>query len=515
MNRWIFNMPKVQQSRSRIDWVRLVIPYPFKLVPKQQKVFKSVHNNDIPAGEPRPEAYKLIAKLLNLLALDKTNTTDLSLWTSSENGWPYDIRFARDGFDLRFNTLPNNFGKNSWNTPQSRFMPVTRLEMGLKLDIQGRGCRYVEHALSRDGHDWNWLFQTIKLQFPGATVRRLDLAFDFFHNSKHLTPVAINRLFEQTRQFNLSDGAKGKKRISSRRKRFELRQPKSLSGEILGQTFYLGKSSDDLMLRIYDKQLERIYSHGDTWRMNGKYKHYWYRWEVQAQGSVANKMFEQLANNVDAMELWVNAIRRMFMVLPSPLDKKRKHTVILQREVFDRLNGEKSTKPVEVPDWWADFIGNDVIDKYHLTTAVMRSDIESTDNWLNGPVAHSMIQRLISHFLMGGDPVKLLEHWLEQGNHQLNNDDTRSLKAQIAMLKDMDKKQLEEGSDTVNNWAETVENLYFDSRRLNENLGLIADRDFEEDEARMESYYERREHGYVPRDLDRYMNGFEGCKLFC
>lgn len=508
-------MPKVQQSRSRIDWVRLVIPYPYKPVPDQKKVFKSVHNNDIPAGEPRPEAYDLISRLLNLLALDKAGITDLSYWSSSVNGWPYDVRFSRDGFDLRFNTLPKNFGSNSWNTPRSRYMPVTRLEMGIKLDIQGRGCRYVEHALARDGHDWNWLFQTIKLQFSGATVRRLDLAFDFFHNDKHLTPVAIYRLFEQTRQFNLSDGAKGQKRISSRRKRFELRQPKSLSGEILGQTFYLGKSSDDLMLRIYDKQLERIYSHGDTWRLTGKYKHYWYRWEVQAQGSVADKMFEQLADGVDAMDLWVNAIRRMFTVLPSSLDKKRKRTVTLQREIFDRRNGKKSTKPVEVPVWWSDFIGNAVIDKYHLTTVVMRSDIEGTDNWFNGPVAHSMIQRLISHFLMGGDPVKLFEHWLEQGKQQINNDDARSLKAQIAMLKDMDKKQLEAGSDTVNNWVEAVENSYFDKRRLNKDLGLIAERDFEEDKARMESYYERREHGYVPRDLDRYMNGFNGHKLFC
>lgn len=95
---------------------------------------------------------------------------------------------------------------------------------------------------------------------------------------------------------------------------------------------------------------------------------------------------------------------------------------------------------VSVPKWWADFIDNDGLDNLNLATHVTRSDIEGTDSWVQGPVAHSIFQRLVSELLQGGDPVKLLEHWIQQGNHQINYSDIKKLEAQVNALRDLQRK---------------------------------------------------------------------------
>lgn len=421
-------------QQVRIDWVRIQIPYTFK--PVLDKSRDSAHHHELAVGEVIEGFTETCSRLFSILAIDKDKYTNLEFFEYHEGGKPYDSRYSRDGFDLRFNDLE-----------RSAEAPVNRIKMGLKLDIQGRGCRYIEHALARDKHDWQWFFMALQSAFPDVTFRRIDIARDYFRFTRHLTPYAIASRFEKERRQVDEHNRRGQFVITRRRNFRSYHSGDPVDGVVKGDTFYLGSPSDDLMLRIYDKDAERIYSHGDTWRKRNKIKQYWYRWEVQASGEVADKLGHLLADGETGGHVWTSCVNRMFAIAPTPLERKRGHAVTVQSRVYDPKDKKYIDKPIEVADWWAEWIDYNATDKYHLTTIVHYSDVENSDNWLEGPVAHSLVVRLVSHILRGGDATKLLEHWIEQGNLQLNFDDINRVKSQVSLLNDVAVKQLTKGGD--------------------------------------------------------------------
>lgn len=418
----------------RLDWVRVQIPFDFDFV--LNKTNQSQHHRELKVGRVITGFHDICETLLKILAIDGPGYTNLEYFEFHNGGKPYDARYSRDGFDLRFNGL--NAGAEA---------PVGRIQMGLKLDIQGRGCRYIEHALARDNHDWNWFFLALVSAFPSVTFRRIDVARDYFRNTRHLTPWAIGSRFEKERRSVAETGKHGAFVITRRHSFITYHKGDATDGIVKGSTFYLGAPSDNLMLRIYDKQAERIYGHGDTWRNNGKYKKYWYRWEVQSSGDVANKIGHLLADGVSGVEIWLSCINRMFSIAPTPLERKRGHVATVASKIYDPKNQAYIKKPIEVADWWADWIDNSAVDKYHLTVIVNQADIESSDRWLHGPVVHVMIERLVMHILRGGDPTALVQQWLDEGKDQLNFSDINLIKSRLAMLNDVALKQLTKGSD--------------------------------------------------------------------
>lgn len=518
------------KSRVVIDWVRFVLPYPFEEVPLKTYHYESDHHNSLPAGVPTDEAYALVVKFMNALSIDGDGKTDLSVFKLMKSATPYDTRYTRDGFDLRFNDLPTPawektnpdiipadwIKKTDYDKP---YMPVRRLEMGLKLDVQGRGCRYLEHALARDGHDWHWLMLKLRTLFPDLRVRRIDVAYDLFKKDNKLNPTHMGRLFLKERKYreHLRQLSKDQltdvpthKYIKTRRSQFKLIEGGELiHGQDTGSTFYLGRGSDAMMLRIYDKDAERVFSHGDTWRRNGKNRHYWYRWEVQTQSDIAQKVFNQMADGNTGGEIWLNCIRRMFMVLPTPLEIKRKQTVKIPLKYdikYDRKTKQYVKAPdlIEVPIWWANFIEESAIDQMHFTVKNKRSDIVSSENWCDGPVAHTMFQRLVRHILMGGNATQLMEHWLEQGNRQISYDDARAIESQVNFLRDMKNEKLLETSETEKQWAESVKDQFGDKleARLNSELAYDLYKDVKN--------YQKHIPDYKPHDLERYFGWFDG-----
>ena len=70
------------------------------------------------------------------------------------------------------------------------------------------------------------------------------------------------------------------------------------SGELLGATCYLGHRKSDIMLRIYDKQLEQI-SKG----VDGADEQPWVRWELELKNEYANIVLTDLLKGVDVGSL--------------------------------------------------------------------------------------------------------------------------------------------------------------------------------------------------------------------
>lgn len=446
----------------RLDWIRIQIPFSYE--PVNDEFAQSQHHHKLAIGKVTNGFGDVCKSLLSILAIDEPNNTNLEYFEFHDGGKPYDARYSREGFDLRFNSLNTNAEA-----------PVGRIQMGLKLDIQGRGCRYIEHALARDGHNWKWFFLALVSAFPDVTFRRIDVARDYFKNTRHLTPWAIGSRFEKERRNVALTGHHGKFVITRRHSFTTYHAGDATDGNVKGSTFYLGAPSDNLMLRIYDKQAERIYGHGDTWRNNGKYKKYWYRWEVQSSGDVANKIGHLLADGVSGINIWLSCINRMFAIAPTPLERKRGHFTSVSSSVYDPRNQKYIKKDIDVADWWADWINNDAIDKYHLTTIVHLSDIEGSDKWLYGPVTHVMVERLIVQILRGGDPKKLLQHWIDEGKRQLNFNDINLIKSKLTMLNDFAVKELTKGSDfsqqiaPVVNMSECeINKRYADEKRIAE-----------------------------------------------
>lgn len=421
-------------EQMRIDWIRILVPYEYE--PVLDEVRDSAHHHELPVGKVVTGFEDIFKRLCEVLAIDGDGYTDAECFQYRKGGSPYDARYSRDGFDVRFNDL--EIGSKA---------PVNRIVMGLKLDIQGMGCRYIEHALARDGHDWNWFFLALQSAFPDVTYRRIDIARDFFRFTRHLTPLSMATRFIKERKHAKATNEHGKFVITRRTVFRTFHEGDVYNGTVMGDTFYLGAPSDDLMLRVYDKDAERIYSHGDTWRQQGGRKQYWYRWEVQSSGDVADKIGHLLADGETGGSIWRSCVNRMFAIAPTPLERKRGHVEKVMSKLYDPQNGKYVEKEIEVADWWADWIDYSAVDDYHLTTIVRHADVEGSDRWLEGPVAHSLVVRLIAHILRGGDGKQLLEHWLTEGTKQLNFADISFIKSRMSLLNDLAVKQLTKGND--------------------------------------------------------------------
>lgn len=501
-------MHKSIPSRVVIDWVRLVIPYDYQEVPDSEFYYESEHHNKKAAGIPLPSSRTIIKRLFSLLAIDGENFTDFTFFQKMDSTAPYDTRYKRDGFDLRFNDLGNPAWVRELDPAHTKYMPVTRLEMGVKLDIQGQGCRYIEHALRRDGHDWRWLMYKLQHEFPKIHVRRIDVAYDIFKKTRHFNPIFIANKFEKEQKYRkyLSELTPKDRRkladhkyVKTRKRKYAINTGGDLvTGDDTGFTFYLGSSSDETLLRIYDKDAERYYSHGDTWRRNGKNRKYWYRWEVQTTGSVAMKVFQAILDKNTGGEIWLNLIRRLFCILPTDHELKTGQTT----KVPYKATIWSKVKMIDTPLWWADFIQYSDIDKLHFNVEKSKSDLKTTDKWLSGPVSHTMYVRLYRHMLQGGDVQQLLEHWLRQGGEQLNLSDIKDINAQLDLL--AIPKKFKKSGKTEEDWIQDA-NEYFEDyleRRIEEEMLFKMKRDIK--------HFYVDDPSYKPFNLQKYFDWFNG-----
>lgn len=465
----------IAKDRILIDWLTLRISMPYQVLP--DKEYESDHHRLVPGARSLFTSYDIAEKLIKCLHL--LDDQGLDAWKLSQSSWPYDVSYVRDGFKIYFNVDTNG--------------PEVRKQMGCKLDIQGRGCRYLDDAFSRQGLTWKQFFEELAFVFGEyLSIRRLDLARDYFKKAYHLSPQGLYKRLERTRRARQKGLPKSEWQVFSKKKHFEFIESAKVSGEVTGATLYVGKSQDSLMLRVYDKTAERVYSHGDTWE---KYRHpNWIRYEFQTRGEVSEKIVKALVEGKTAGQIWLSCMARTMTILPTNLEKKRKKTVQV------KYTARTKTKKLSVPKWWAQFTSSDQVDKLHLVeTPREKMDLYS-DSWLGGAVGHTMYGRLVAEVLMGGDPATLLSHWLRQGSAQLSQKDIDAIKIAVAGL------HIPGGGEAesyAKSWTEKAKKLFGEQ--------ALASRFAQEDEIDYMRDRERFEQGLsLPGTMERYGRWIEG-----
>lgn len=89
-------------------------------------------------------------------------------------------------------------------------------------------------------------------------------------------------------------------------------QKKSISGKLEGYTIYLGSRSSDVMLRVYDKQLEQNGKRGDS---EEPIMYEWVRWELELKGERAQLAAKSMIDGISVGALCIGVLSNYFRVI--------------------------------------------------------------------------------------------------------------------------------------------------------------------------------------------------------
>lgn len=215
-------------------------------------------------------------------------------------------------------------------------------EMGYHIQVTGKGCRFLD---SIDGFDWAKLFSVI-LGF-GCKVSRLDIAIDDteYLNISKIKYYIKNKLFvSRFGSCSIIDDTKLK------------------TGEVLGETIYLGRKISEFFIRIYDKNLE-------------------------SDGSIKSVRFETVMRN-DRATMFVQEYMK---------PENFGNIGFLIRKVINNYirfvkNVEKHSSRSINAEWWENFIVT--AEKCKLSKGRSELTLEKVCDWLEKQVASSL--KLIS-----------------------------------------------------------------------------------------------------------------------
>lgn len=128
-----------------------------------------------------------------------------------------------------------------------------RTDMGICLDISGKGCREFENI---QGNDWLIFFHDITDRDFRTVITRLDIAYD-----DHIGTLDLYRIAQDVRDRHYTSPSKKSMIIWSDDQKIDVQ----------GLTVSVGSKSSDVLIRIYDKAAEREF---------GSERH-WVRCEIQ------------------------------------------------------------------------------------------------------------------------------------------------------------------------------------------------------------------------------------------
>lgn len=144
----------------------------------------------------------------------------------------------------------------------------------LRFELTGLGCGVFEHrgGASAD-HAERWCALRAKLERIDPMLTRVDTAFDDFDGVRNL---ALARCMYETGEFDYS--------FAGERKRPKFRAFEATPGE--GNTFYVGQSSSEKQLRVYEKG-----------KQLGDPDSPWVRWELQMRSSTRKRISLDVLNH--------------------------------------------------------------------------------------------------------------------------------------------------------------------------------------------------------------------------
>lgn len=151
------------------------------------------------------------------------------------------------------------------------------------------------------------------------------------------------------------------------------------TGEVIGETLYLGSRRSDIMLRVYDKQLERIAK-----GVEDAEELPWVRWEFELKNEYANVALLDIIAGTDVGSLVFGILSNYFRIIK--LDDSNK----------SRCSSEKK---------WQRFIGE--VEKLQLFVKHELPTLKDKQDWVLRQVAPTITGLLIANY---GDISFLTEH---------------------------------------------------------------------------------------------------------
>lgn len=386
-----------KRTRTVLDWLRVTIPY--KYDPNDCiKDYLSDNNNAMTAYRVKDTTKDLIYSVINVLSLDGVNYTNASVATMN--------RLERAMFNYS-GTFVIGHARIMYKQAR-KYMPLSSIKMGICLELSSHALRDIEQS----EHFTNWIefFQNIKHYFPDARFTRIDIASDYFKDMKRLSAEGLHRLLKD-KKIDFVTTSRSAPRY----------QGSIVDKKDTGETVYIQSPTSSYMLRVYNKKVERINSHGDAWLKHNKIKH-WVRWEIQYNADSAPQVADEIINGVDPAWIWHDTINKLmsFQVSDAVVGKNHKHQYVKVKWLSPRT---KKLKDVWVPKWWDDFMSSQHIPHFDMSGKTPHWTYDKHMDWIAKCVLPTFSKDLIVQIMQGGDVDTYLNHLIDQGMSKLKPKD--------------------------------------------------------------------------------------------
>lgn len=394
-----------------IDYIRFTVPLPRSPL---NEVFVTKKGTELAFVRLSKRPIELLSSILLTMGFNKP----LGLLKSHEElvehkgFWGYDRTFEYSEIQFMYVDTTTADGRDNKTLEKNA-------DMGVCVQLSGSACRRFETHLNTLNMNWWDFFHKLLVAYPATKIIRIDLTMDIKKHMQGVTPLAVDRQFAQglvdstTHIYDYHDG--GDNRYGSH-----------------GDTFYLGSRSSDFYFRVYDKQKERYYSHGDKWLdPNG----FWIRWEVELKHRLAQKAVERALNskshdNYAFYEVYLDILFTKMLFKPSARQLKKENYEVAERKYVNHKTGKVRKRKVKMATWY-----------YQLISPEKRTKIKlhNLDRYKTGQelvdmqTVGSFFEKMAIHVLHGGDPFKLIAHWVQQGKMKRHDDKYNAL---IQKLKD-------------------------------------------------------------------------------
>lgn len=281
-----------------------------------------------------------------------------------------------------------------------------REDMGIHLEMSGRGCREYERY---GKHTWKELFRTIS-EYQGSYTR-LDVAVDDFDGL-----FTIKGLVRKVKSRELVSPFKLAKNVETIRIE---------TGEVHGVTLYFGSPQSDIQIRMYDKLAERK----DTNYNVSEDITVWNRTELQLRRKKATQVAEILANKEDSEESIGQTVCGIL-----------KHYLRFTVKGKDTNRRRWKTAP-----FWDKFLGE--VEKLPLTTIIEEKTILERVEWLDyqGGTTLAMIVETY-----GEKAVDVLMNIADKSKHRLKAKDFDMIRRHKEDMK-KDSQRLANGESLIDN----------------------------------------------------------------
>lgn len=387
-------MVRPTRTRCVLDWLRITIPYKYDENDKIQDYLSDKNNPQTAYKVDAKSAKSMIYAVINLLGLDGENYTNASIATLNK------LEMARYGYDA---TLVLGHIRIMYKKPRN-YMLKSQIKMGVCLELSSHALRDIEQ--SEGFKNWISFFQNVKKYFSDARFARIDIACDFMRAMRHLSAEGFHHLLKN-RRYEVVTSSRSSPRYQG-----------SVQGhKDIGETVYINRPQSAYMLRIYNKYIERIQSHGDVWLKNNKIKH-WTRWEIQYNSQSAPQVADEIIQGVDPAWIWHDTIAKMISIQVSDtiVGTNQKH-----KYVKVRWKNPRKIKPeqVWVPVWWDNFMLSDHVPKFDISGKTPHYTYDRHMTWIARCVLPTFVKDLLVQIMQGGDVDKYLNHLLDQGMQKL------------------------------------------------------------------------------------------------